>query len=195
MDVIEAIRNRKSVKRLVAPGPTSDQVELLLELAATAPDHGGLQPWRHLVLAGAELAEFPLDAGDSPTVVVVGVEPTGDKIAADDQVAAAAASAQLLLLAAEGLGLGAMWRTGSAAKDPAVARAAGLSPAGHIVAFVHIGTPADPELRAERSASAVSPTASQPVAPFAAAGATSSPAPVSTATSGGDGDLGIGSLR
>ena len=143
MDVIEAIRNRHSVKRVTAPGPTAAELATLLELGATAPDHGGLKPWRHVVLAGAELSAFPLDAGDTPTVIVVGLEPSGEKISFDDQAAAVAASAQLILLAADAMGLGAMWRTGSAARDPSVRAAAGLSPAGRIVAFIHLGTPAE----------------------------------------------------
>lgn len=190
MDVIDAIRNRRSVKRLVAPGPTGAQLAELIELAGTAPDHGGLRPWRHVVLQGAELSDFPLDAGDTPTVVVVGLEPSGDKISVDDQAAAVAASAQLILLAADAMGVGAMWRTGSAARDPKARAAAGLSAAGRIVAFIHLGTPADGD---------------RPVA--APGGRSSAPVPQRPATDrsttrgtpdqdiGSDGDLGIGSLR
>ncbi len=189
MDVIEAIRNRHSVKRLIAPGPTPAQIETLLELGGTAPDHGGLRPWRHVVLSGADLAAFPLDAGDSPTVIVVGLEPSGDKISVDDQAAAVAASAQLILLAASAMGLGAMWRTGSAARDPRVRAAAGLSPAGRIVAFVHVGTPADARMGTT--------TTSVERAPERAAVSTTPlpAAPVAAAPSRADGDLGIGSLR
>ena len=80
MDVRDAIRARRSVKQLRAPAPSDAEVGELLELAATAPDHGGLSPWRFTVLQGAELEAFPLDAGSSPMVVVVGVEPQGEKI-------------------------------------------------------------------------------------------------------------------
>ncbi|MDQ2679249.1 MAG: nitroreductase family protein [Actinomycetota bacterium] len=204
MDVIEAIRNRHSVKRVTAPGPTAAQIDTLLELGATAPDHGGLQPWRHVVLAGAELSAFPLDVGDTPTLIVVGLEPVGEKITLDDQAAAVAASAQLILLAADAMGLGAMWRTGSAARDPAVRTAAGLSPDGRIVAFIHLGTPAD----GSRPSGSSTPSATRAAAPQAPTLPGSTPqAQPQRSTSGrtaragdaasspGDGDLGIGSLR
>ena len=190
MDVIEAIRNRHSVKRLTVPGPTAAQIDTLLELGATAPDHGDLRRWRHVVLSGADLAAFPLDAGNTPTVIVVGLEPSGEKITLDDQAAAVAASAQLILLAADAMGLGAMWRTGSAARDAAVRDAAGLSPAGRIVAFIHLGTPADGS----------GGTPATPTAPSGGGGAVPSGAAPRTArerpgTPDDDGDLGIGSLR
>lgn len=190
MDVIEAIRNRHSVKKLAVPGPTAAQLDTLLELAATAPDHGGLRPWRHVVLSGADLDAFPLDAGDTPTVIVVGLEPSGEKISHDDQAAAVAASAQLILLAADAMGLGAMWRTGSAARDQAVRAAAGLSPAGRIVAFIHLGTPADGPRPAQRTPEA---TRSEPRRSIAAA--PSGEEPTGRAAGRADGDLGIGSLR
>ncbi|MHB1140101.1 MAG: nitroreductase family protein [Microthrixaceae bacterium] len=173
MDVRDAIRARRSVKQLRAPAPSDAEVAELLELAATAPDHGGLSPWRFRVLHGAELTAFPLDAGSSPMVVVVGAEPQGEKIRVEEQLAAVAAAAQLLLLAADAMGYGAMWRTGSAAYDPEVARAAGLGPAGRIVAFIHLGTPADDS--------------------------SGDPSGAGRPAAGGDhsdaGDLGIGSLR
>lgn len=183
VDVRDAIRARRSVKKLKGPAPSDAEVAELLELAATAPDHGGLSPWRFTVLQGAELQAFPLDAGSSPMVVVVGAEPQGDKIRVEEQVAAVAAASQLLLLAADSMGYGAMWRTGSAAYDPAVAAAAGLSPKGRIVAFIHLGTPDDGR---ERPAGAAAPTA-------APAPATSRTRP--SASTAGSGDLGIGSLR
>lgn len=186
MDVRDAIRARRSVKKLQAPAPSASQVAELLELAATAPDHGGLSPWRFTVLEGPSLEAFPLDAGTSPMVVVVGVEPQGDKIRAEEQTAAVAAATQLLLLAADSMGYGAMWRTGSAAYDPAVARAAGLSPSGRIVAFVHLGTPADATSGNPTTPSATTPTAAP--APAAASAAAITP-------TAADGSLGIGSLR
>ena len=39
-----------SPKRLVAPGPSPQQLEALLTLAATAPDHGQLVPWRFVLI-------------------------------------------------------------------------------------------------------------------------------------------------
>ena len=47
------IASRESVlpKRLFEPGPDAAQLRALLSLAATAPDHGQLTPWRFIIIA------------------------------------------------------------------------------------------------------------------------------------------------
>ena len=37
-------------KRLEAPGPTTDELNLIFTAAAQAPDHGNLQPWRFILI-------------------------------------------------------------------------------------------------------------------------------------------------
>jgi len=43
-------------KRLMAPGPDTEQLALILGAAAHAPDHGQLLPWRFVLIADAERA-------------------------------------------------------------------------------------------------------------------------------------------
>jgi len=45
-----------------------------------------------------------------------------------------------LMLAANDLGVGAMWKTGPAAYSARVKAAVGLAPDDHIVAILHLGT-------------------------------------------------------
>ena len=47
---IAPLLERRSVspKRLRAPGPSPEQIDLILQAALRAPDHGGLHPWRVL---------------------------------------------------------------------------------------------------------------------------------------------------
>lgn len=47
-------RQNVSPKRLVEPGPSSEQLESLLALAAAAPDHGLLTPWRFILIPPAQ---------------------------------------------------------------------------------------------------------------------------------------------
>ena len=47
-------RRNVSPKRLVEPGPTSQQLDALLTLAAAAPDHGLLTPWRFVIVPAAQ---------------------------------------------------------------------------------------------------------------------------------------------
>ena len=56
-------------------------------------------------------------------------------------MAAVAAAVQNMLLAAEALGLGAMWRTGNPAYDPDVKRFLGLPEGAHLLSFVYLGYP------------------------------------------------------
>lgn len=55
----ELIHTRVNVgpKRLVAPGPSPEQLTTILEAACSAPDHGRLRPWR-FVLVPAEKREL-----------------------------------------------------------------------------------------------------------------------------------------
>ena len=47
-------RQNISAKRLVEPGPDEAQVHALLALAAAAPDHGELTPWRFVIVPAAQ---------------------------------------------------------------------------------------------------------------------------------------------
>jgi nitroreductase len=58
-----------------------------------------------------------------------------------ENVCAAAAAVQNLLLAAHALGLGAMWRTGTAAFEPKVKAFLGFAPDQHLIGFIYIGYP------------------------------------------------------
>jgi len=137
----------------------------MLDAAAHAPDHGRLKPWRLIVLDESLRRAFAAAAVEgrrrrppaptdeqlriegekiwrSPTIVVVGcvIDHGNTKVPEVEQLLAAGAAAQNLMLAAYGLGLGAMWKTGPAAYDPGVKRAVGLEPLDHIVAIMHLGT-------------------------------------------------------
>jgi nitroreductase len=163
--VLDAIFARRSLGRLVEPGPSDDELRRMLEAAAAAPDHERLRPWRFVVLRGAakdRFGEVLVDAllarspdakavavekertklGRAPVVVVVGaVRQRSDKVPWEEQYAAVAAAVQNMLLAAAELGFGSMWRTGDPAYDPQVKAALGLRPDDAIVGFVYLGTP------------------------------------------------------
>ncbi len=61
-----------------------------------------------------------------------------------EDYAAASAATQNVLLAAQALGLGAIWRTGDMAFHPAIVEHLGLAPTDRIVGFVYVGRPAMP---------------------------------------------------
>ena len=167
-EALDLLFRRRSIKRLVEPGPTDDELHAMLRAAAAAPDHGELRPWKFVVLRGADkdaFGEVLADAylrrvanegaesvpavlekertklGRAPLVIVVAaVHRHHDKITWDDQVGSAYAAAQNLCLAATALGFGSMWRTGKPTSDPNVKRALGVGDHDAVVAFVYIGT-------------------------------------------------------
>ena len=165
MEVLQAIHHRQSVGK-VKPDPLPrDVVERLLDAAVQAPNHHKVRPWRFIVISGEgrnrlgdlmaeslrqrkpEILEEGLAAERakalrSPVIIAVGVDkPTESKVVEIENICAAAAATQNLLLAAEGLGLAAMWRTGPAATDPAVKAFLGLQADQHIIGFVYLGYP------------------------------------------------------
>ena len=54
-DTIALLRARRSAPPAVmsGPGPTPQEIEILLALAARVPDHGKLAPWRFILFEGA----------------------------------------------------------------------------------------------------------------------------------------------
>jgi nitroreductase len=165
MDLFDAINSRASSGRLVEPGPSTAQLEKLLAAAARAPDHGRMKPWRFAVVNGAARESFATAVAEarrarlpdmtddqivaekdkvrrSPTIVVVGCAVTkgNSKVPEIEQVVAVGAAVENLLLAANAMGLGAMWKTGPAAYDAGVKAAVGLGVDDHIVAILHLGT-------------------------------------------------------
>jgi nitroreductase len=165
MQAIDALLKRRSAKALSDPAPDEGALELLLESAARAPDHGRLRPWRFIVIRGAareRLGELmaeqlrrkqPGASGESlqrerqkalraPLIIVVAaVCNASAKIPAVEQMLSAGAAAQNIMLAATALGFGAMWKTGDAAYDDTVKMALGLAALDAIVGFLYLGTP------------------------------------------------------
>jgi nitroreductase len=141
----------------------------VIAAAAWAPNHYHTQPWRFVVIAGdarnrmgevmAESLRARLDdPGGSeaqqlidrerkkplraPVVIAVAAMPSElSKVIETEEISAVSAGIQNILLAAHALGLGAMWRTGAPAYDPAVKRFLDLPERAHILAFVYLGYP------------------------------------------------------
>ncbi|HEY3731080.1 MAG TPA: nitroreductase family protein, partial [Steroidobacteraceae bacterium] len=57
---LEALLSRRSVPalQLRQPGPTAGQVDLAIDAALRAPDHGGLRPCRFVLIRGAARARL-----------------------------------------------------------------------------------------------------------------------------------------
>lgn len=176
MQVLDAIRTRRSIPKVTDERPSREQIETILDAATWAPCHFSTHPWRFVVIAGDERARFGAVMAKSklermqregrsiegeaerlaakalraPVIIAVGVEVgTGPKVVEVEEVASGAAAIQNMLLAAHGLGLGAMWRTGDPAYDRDVAEYLGFSDRGRLLGFVYVGFPAVEKERAQ----------------------------------------------
>ena len=167
MDTLEAITTRRSVGKIKPERPPRELIERMLEAAVQAPNHHLTEPWRFFVLAGEARSELGRvmsealrkqladDAGEAgkarlakeiekplraPVLIVVAVKRSENpRVVPIEDVEATAAAVENMLLAAQDMGLAAMWRTGEAAYDPAVKAFFGLGPEDHVVAFVYVG--------------------------------------------------------
>jgi nitroreductase len=169
-EALDLLKTRRSLKpvELVAPGPSTSELETLLTVASRVPDHGKLTPWRFIVfegdarrkagdaIAAAFKANHP-EAKDenvafererlarAPLVIaVVSRAAPHVKIPEWEQVLSAGAAAMNLVTAAHALGFGATWITEWYAYDRRVLDALGLSANEKIAGFVHVGRPKQP---------------------------------------------------
>ena len=177
MNVIDAIQNRRSIKRFTARQLTRAEIEGLLA-AVLAPNHRLTQPWRFYVLGpearygygfalGARKAkkiEDPAAAqklketiGEEhralPLMLVVAVADNAEtpEIREEDY-AATMMAIQNVMLAAVDAGFGTSIKSGAVMSDPAARAAAGVKDGERIVAVINIGEPAEvppPKARSE----------------------------------------------
>ena len=113
--VLDNIFSRKSVRSYTEEPVSPQQVETLLKAAMAAPSGRNLQPWRFVVVTEQSVKEklavgFNRMIAQAPVVIVV----CGQTVKDDGQpnnnwTADCAAATENLLLAAEAMGLGAVW--------------------------------------------------------------------------------------
>lgn len=173
--LLGALLERRSTAALVEPGPDDAELDLLLQAAATAPDHGRLRPWRFVVVDGEARERFAdaLEDGGlardpdlpdgvrqklrskafvAPTLVAVVAAPRPAKVERWEQVASAACTGYALVLAAHALGFGAMWKSVPFQTGPLLADLLDMEPGDELLGWVLVGTPADPATTVGRPA-------------------------------------------
>lgn len=166
-ELIDALIHRHSTPAtcLTAPAPDDATLRRILQAAESAPDHGGLRPWRFLVIDGAALerlgevfveamrAKKP-EAGEAilerervraqraPMIIaaIAREEPGHAKIPEVEQLLAAGAATHQLLLAAQAAGFGAIWLSGLRIYDEHVMQALGLAEHERLIGMINIGT-------------------------------------------------------
>jgi len=160
------LETRRSGKQreLAGPGPSAEELQQILTIAARTPDHGTLTPWRFVTVDAGERDAFEallqralIEAEGTPPdakmqkerdlahysgalVVLVSAPVENHKIPVWEQELSCGAAGMNLLLAAEALGYIGGWVTGWRAYSPLV-NAAFCAPGERIAGFIFIGQP------------------------------------------------------
>lgn len=168
-EALALLERRRSLplRSLVAPGPSAEELERILAIAARVPDHGRLVPWRFIVLAGQARAhagarldalyrqqnpDLPESKADmwqlymlrAPvTVVLVSQPDPAAKVPVFNQVLSAGAAGMALVTAAAALGYGAQWLLKWPGRDPEAAAVLGVGAGEQVAGFIHLGSPAE----------------------------------------------------
>jgi len=165
-----ARRRSASAPALMAPGPTPEELHELIRLAARAPDHGKLFPWRFVILEGEAKAALVRELErmtpgqpnpdkalatlaklrNPPLTVAVISKVIECNIPEWEQVLSSAAVCQNLLIAADAMGYGANWITDWYAYEERATRVLGLEPGERVAGFIHLGTLPEPPLERVR---------------------------------------------
>jgi len=145
MDLFEAIRHRRSVRRFTSQAVPKELLEQLIDAGRVAPTARNEQPWEFVVVTDpqmrktiAQTTDYGPFIADAPACIVVLCKQT--KYYLEDGCAAT----ENILLAATGLGLGACWVAGD--KKPYAGKIASMLGAPgnmKLVSLIAVGYPAD----------------------------------------------------
>ena len=171
-----ALRRSTPVAALGEPGPSAEDLDMMLRLAMRVPDHRKLEPWRVLIIEGdarlkfgeilaaarklrdpdvsdAKLADemkLPLRA---PVILCVISSPNHHdpkKTPIWEQQLSAGALCQNLLIASQAMGWAGVWITEDAAFDTHVHAGLGVDPHEQIAGFIYLGTARDKPVERQR---------------------------------------------
>jgi nitroreductase len=168
--LLELLESRRSAGAALMgePGPSEAELRRILTIACRAPDHGGLEPWRFIVIAGdarrraserlgecyaaenaamepAKREKFTaivsrLFAGSPVVVIVVSRPDRAARIPVFEQELSAGAVCMNLLTAAHASGFDANWVTGFAASSQGARAVLGVEAGEAVAGVIHIGS-------------------------------------------------------
>lgn len=147
MDVLEAIKTRRSIRKYKSDPVPEEMMEKILEAGRWAPSANNSQPWKFIVLKDenvrkkiAEVTAYGKFLADAPLGIAVVIDPKASTHPIED----GAIATQNMLLAAHALGLGACWigSYGSAYEDKAK-RILEVPEDKRLLSIISIGFPAE----------------------------------------------------
>jgi nitroreductase len=168
MELSDAIRQRRSIKRFTPRPVTREAIEALLAAAVLAPNHRLTSPWHFYVLGPEARHGYGLALGerkakkltdpeaaramretvaaehrDLPCMIAIATTLSDNPEIREEDYAAVMMAVQNITLTAVSLGLGTHIKTGGVMGDAAARAAVGVPDDQRIVAIVNVGEPAE----------------------------------------------------
>ncbi|MCQ9328732.1 nitroreductase family protein [Pelistega suis] len=167
LEAVELLINRNSMKMVVAPAPSDEELALALQAAVAAPDHGNLTPWRFKLIRGENIQKFA-DLGitirqrsdnpfpeekvaasrqwlsEVPLIIAVAchIDYSNTKIPESERMLSAGCAVMNMMNALNALGYGTFWSTGIATYDDEFQAALGFDSLDYrFMGFLAVGTP------------------------------------------------------
>ena len=167
MEILEAIKERRSIGKVKEQMVPKQLIEKILEAGTKAPNRYLTEPWRFFVISGEGRNSLSKVMGDivlqsgvdlespegkrklekeinkpfrAPVIITVAAEVTiNGKVLRLEELGAVYAAIENMLLAAQGLGIAAYWKTGNACYDPKMKEFFGLKEKDEVLAFIYLG--------------------------------------------------------
>lgn len=171
MDVLEAIRQRRSIKPdKLKPDPVDRALlEQMFEAANWSPSHGHTEPWRFVVFTGesrralleavvstmapADQETLPLDDPRREKVTknfltppvciaIISANSSNPKIVASEELISTGIAVHNMTLLARAHGVATFWSSGEKAFHPRMAKFLGIEAPHQCLGFLFVGHPA-----------------------------------------------------
>lgn len=167
MEVIEAIKTRRSIGKLKDHMVPKNLIEKIIEAGTLAPNRYLTEPWRFFVITGEGrnslskvMCDIVISSGidieseegkkkfekernkpfRAPVIIAVAAEVVENgKALRLEELGAVYAAIENMLLAAHGLGLAAYWKTGKACYDYKMKEFFSLNEKDEVLAFIYLG--------------------------------------------------------
>lgn len=147
MDVLEAIRDRRSIRRYHRKDVPDEKLMQVLEAGRWSPSAHNSQPRKFIVVKNekvrrelAQIATYGSFLAEAPVAIAVVIDPSSSNHPVED----GAAATQNMLLAAHAIGLGSCWigAYGSGYEDRAM-RILGVPGDKRLLSLISLGYAAD----------------------------------------------------
>ncbi|MFX0096268.1 MAG: nitroreductase family protein [Candidatus Hodarchaeota archaeon] len=154
MDVFEAIKGRRSIRKYESKEVSEEEIRRILDAAIHAPSAGNIQPWSFILVKSpskrrdlARVAYGQMFIAEAPLVIVVCADERasgwgyGSRGRSLYCIQDTAAAIQNILLAAHAMGLGSCWV--GAFNEDAAREVVKTPPEVRPIALIPIGHPAE----------------------------------------------------